>query len=326
MGSKVLAIGSSVPTKVLTNKDFERYLDTSDEWIVSRTGIRERRIAPEGVLVSDLATDAAKKALAAAGTTAEELDMIIIATATPDTPFPSTACWTQAKLGIKNIPCFDVVAGCSGFLYALITANGLIQGGAARKVLVIGAEELSRVTNYDDRNTCVLFGDGAGAVVLAPSDGDGRGIIATTWGADGSLGELLIQQAGGTRMQASHETVDKKLHTIQMAGNEVYRYAVKAMQAATLEVLEKSGISADDVDLFVPHQANYRIITATAERAGIPMEKVLVTIDRYGNSSAASIPVALADAVAEGRLKPGHLVLTAAFGAGFTWAAALIRW
>ncbi len=326
MPAKILGIGSAIPDKVLTNKDFERYLDTSDEWIVTRTGIRERRIAPEGVLVSDLATEAAQKALAASGVDAQELDCIVVATATPDTIFPSTACWTQAKLGIKNIPAFDVTAGCSGFLYALITANGLVSGGTAKKVLVIGAEELSRVTNYDDRNTCVLFGDGAGAVVLEAANGDGRGVLATTWGADGSLGELLIQPAGGTRLQASRETVEKKQHTIQMAGNEVYRYAVKAMQQATLDVLEKSGVSADDIDLFVPHQANHRIITATAERAGVPMEKVLVTIDRYGNNSAASIPVALSDAVAEGRLKPGMLVMTAAFGAGFTWAAALIRW
>ncbi len=325
-GAKLLGIGAAVPPDVLTNQHFVDRLDTTDEWIVTRTGIRERRVAPPGVLSSDLAAEAGRRALEACGVAAEEIDALVVATATPDTPFPSTACWTQAKLGLRHIPAFDIGAGCSGFLYALLNGNALIKSGEASRVLVIGVDELSRITNYQDRTTCVLFGDGAGATVLAPGDDDGRGLLATTWGADGTLAELLIQPAGGTRMPASHETVDQNLHTIRMNGNEVYRYAVRAMQQAALETIEKAGVDPAEIDLFVPHQANRRIIEATAERAGIPMEKVMVTIGSYGNNSAASIPIALSDAVAQGRLREGHLVLCAAFGAGFTWGSALFRW
>lgn len=325
MGSRVLGIGAAVPGKLITNKDFERRLDTSDEWIVTRTGIRERRIAEEGVQLSDLAAEAAREAMAGAGVRPEEIDLFIVATATPETIFPSTACWTQPKLGLRHIPCFDISAGCSGFLYGLCVADGLLRGGTAKKILLIGAEMLSRATNWEDRQSCVLFGDGAGAVVLE-ANGEDSGLIASTWGSDGSLGELLVQPAGGSRLQASHETVDRNQHTITMAGNEVFRHAVKAMQTATLEVMEKAGVTAEDIDLFVPHQANLRIMAATAERAGIPMEKAYNSIQRYGNTSAASIPTALRDAAREGRIKRGDLVLLAAFGAGFTWGAALIRW
>lgn len=325
-GAKILGIGAAIPPGILTNKDFEAIVDTSDEWIVSRTGIRERHVAPKEVLSSDLAAEAARNVFARTGVQPHDIDAMVLATATPDTAFPSTACWAQAKLGLRHVPCFDIIAGCSGFLYALNMANALVTSGTANTVLVVGVDELTRITNYTDRNTCVLFGDGAGAVVVTKPDGDGRGILSTAWGADGSLGELLLQPAGGTRMPASAETVANHLHTIHMAGNEVFRYAVKAMQQVAFEALEKAGVDGSDIDLFVPHQANQRIITATADRAGIPMDKVVSTIDRYGNNSAASIPMALDYAYSQGRLREGMLVLTAAFGSGFTWASALFRW
>ncbi|MEN6633940.1 MAG: beta-ketoacyl-ACP synthase III [Candidatus Polarisedimenticolia bacterium] len=324
MGAKILGIGAAVPSKLLTNADLEKMVDTSDEWIVTRTGIHERHIAPPGVEGSDLAGIAARQALEAAGVPPEEIDILIVATATPETLFPTTSCWAHPKIGLPQIPCFDIGAGCSGFIYAYIVANSLVASGAARKMLVVGAEMLTRVTDWEDRNTCVLFGDGAGAIVLGPGAAD-DGLIASTWGADGSLANLLIQPAGGTKLQASHETVEKRLHTVHMAGNEVFRYAVKAMQQATLDVMEQAGVTADDIALFIPHQANLRIIKATAERAKFPMEKVYVSIGRYGNTSSASIPTALRDAYAEGRVKKGDLVLSAAFGAGLTWAAALFR-
>lgn len=326
MGARILGIGSAVPPQVVTNKDFEARIDTTDEWIVTRTGIRERRYAPEGTQLSDLAAEAGKRAMAAAGTVPEEIDALILATATPETIYPSTACWAQPKLGLRQIPSFDISAGCSGFLFGYIVADGLVRAGVGKRILLIGADMLSRAVNFEDRSTCVLFGDGSGAAVIGPADRDSEGLVASTWGADGSLGHLLCQPAGGTRLQASHETVDQKLHSVQMAGNEIFKYAVRAMQQSTIEVMEKAGVTADDIALFVPHQANTRIITATAERAGFPMDKVYLTIQRYGNTSAASIPTALADAEAEGRIQKGDLVLTAAFGAGLTWAAALFRW
>lgn len=326
MGARILGIGAGTPTKVLDNKYFEERLDTTDEWIVTRTGIRERRIAPDEVQGSDLAVQASRQAMERAGVGPADIDAVIVATVTPDTPFPSTSCWVQAKLGLRPMPCFDIAAGCSGFLYAYEIADGLIAAGKFKKPLVIGVEMLSRVTDWEDRTSCVLFGDGAGAAVVGASDDPKYGLLASTWGADGSLGELLIQPAGGSRMPASHATVDQRLHTLKMKGNEVYKHAVKAMQQASVEVVQKAGLSAKDIALFVPHQANMRIITATADRVGVPMEKVMVTIDRYGNTSSASIPTALADAVTEGRIKPGDIVVCTAFGAGFTWAAQAIRW
>ncbi len=326
MGARILGIGAGVPDKVLDNKYFEQRLDTTDEWIVTRTGIRERRVAPDGVQGSDLAVAASRKAMAMAGVAPTDIDAVIVATVTPDTPFPSSSCWVQAKLGVPPVPCFDVGAGCSGFLFGYEIADGLIAAGKFKKPLVIGVEMLSRVTDWEDRTSCVLFGDGAGAAVVGASDDPKFGLLASTWGADGSLGELLIQPAGGSRMPATHETVDKRLHTLKMKGNEVYKHAVKAMQQATMEAIGKAGVSAGDIALFVPHQANMRIITATAERVGVPMDRVMVTIDRYGNTSSASIPTALADAATEGRIKPGDIVVCAAFGAGFTWGAQVIRW
>lgn len=324
-GAKVLGIGACLPEKILTNADLEKIVDTSDEWILARTGIKERRIAPDGVFNKDLVAGAARKALEASGTNPEEIDVLIVGTATPDTLFPSTACWSQHEIGLRHIPVFDISAACSGFLYGYILADGLIAAGTARKVLVVGSEILSRFVNWEDRGTCVLFGDGAGAAVIGGNTDPSAGLLAYTWGADGSLADLLYEPAGGARMPASHETVEKRLHTIHMAGNEVFKNAVRAMQNATEKVMAEAGISVDDIALFVPHQANTRIITATAERAGIPPEKVQVTLPHYGNNSAASIPIAITDALAEGKLKQGDLVLTASFGAGFTWAAAIFR-
>lgn len=324
MGARILGIASAVPDQVLTNADLEARIDTSDEWIRTRTGISERHVAPEGVNCSDLVAEASRAALADAGLPASAIDIAIVGTATPDTLFPSTACWAQPKIGLEHVPVLDISAACSGFLYGYTLAASLIDSGRARHVLVCGAEVLSRLMNWEDRATCVLFGDGAGAAVVGPGE-PGDGLLASTWGADGDLAELLYQPAGGTKVPATAETVADNLHTVHMQGNEVFKHAVKAMSRSSAEVLEQAGLGAEDVDLFIPHQANIRIMTAAAERSGIPMEKVFLVIQKYGNVSAASIPMALADAKAEGRLKRGSVVLSAAFGAGFTWAAAAYR-
>jgi len=310
---------------VLTNADFEKILDTSDEWITQMTGIKERHVADPDIAVSDLASEAAKTALERAGVAAADVDMVLVATATPDMFFPSTACLTQAKIGAANAFCYDIAAGCSGFIYGLVVAEQFIATGTVKTALVIGAEMLTRVADMTDRNTCVLFGDGAGAVVLKGC-GPPRGLVTYTLGSDGKLGDLLKLPAGGSRMPASHETVDGRMHYIKMNGRQVYLNAVKAMSDATLKVLAQAGLSGADLDLLFPHQANIRIIESVAERAGMPMEKVFVNIDKYGNTSAASIPLALQDAVDCGRLKEGMLIGMVAFGAGFTWGAALVRW
>lgn len=324
MGAKILGLGSSLPAEVLTNHDLEKRIDTSDEWIRTRTGIFERRIAPTGVDCSDLVTEASTKAISDAGLTPSDIDVLIVGTATPDTVFPSTACWAQPKAGLRDIPVLDISAACSGFLYGYILAASLIESGRARHVLVVGAEVLSRLMNWEDRATCVLFGDGAGAAVIG-AGGEGEGLLAHRWGADGRLADLLHQPAGGTRLPASAETVEKNLHTVHMQGNDVFKHAVRAMSQSSLDVMEAAHLTPADIDLFVPHQANIRIMKSAAERAGIPMEKCYLVIQRYGNVSAASIPMALADAKAEGKLEPGTTVLSAAFGAGFTWAAAAYR-
>ncbi len=326
MRTRILGLGTSIPEQILTNADLERIVDTSDEWIRSRTGIEERRRIEDGRDCSDLVAEACVNALADAAVKPEEIDALITATATADTLFPSTAAWAQPKIGLRRIPVFDISSACSGFLYANIVAEGLVATGSARRVLICGSEVLSRLTNWRDRGTCVLFGDGAGAAVIGRSENDDRGLLGSTWGADGSLAELLWLPAGGTRFPATHETVEHRKHTIHMCGNEVFKHAVKAMERAVGEVLDRTGVRGEDVDLFVPHQANVRIIKKTAERAGIPMEKVYLTIHKYGNTSAASIPMALKDAEESGRLREGNLVLCAAFGSGFTWAAALYRW
>ncbi len=323
--ARIIGTGSYLPEKVVTNFDLEKKVDTSDEWIRTRTGIQERHIATDEEAASDLVLKAAHRAIEMADVKTKTIDTIVIGTISPDTLFPSTGCWVGAALGLKGIPAFDVSAACSGFLYALIVADSLIQSGRAKRILVAGVELMTKITNWDDRGTCVLFGDGAGAAIVEASDGE-SGILSSYWGADGTLGELLIQPAGGSRMPATHETVDKKLHTVQMKGNEVFKHAVKTMALAAGKVLKEAKVEPDDIDLFIPHQANIRIIDATIRRFGIPMEKTVVTIDKIANISSATIPISLDRAVREGRIKKGDLILFDAFGAGFTWAAALVRW
>lgn len=321
----ILATGSYTPEKVLTNADLEKMVETSDEWIVTRTGIRERRICSKEQASSDLALEAARKALAKANIGAEELDMIIVATVTPDMPFPSTACILQEKLGAKKAAALDVSAACTGFLYGITTASQFIANGLYRYILVIGVETLSKITNYQDRNTCVLFGDGAGAALLGPVP-DGYGFQAFELGADGSGGPLLSQPAGGSRIPASRESVEQNLHYISMAGSEVFKFAVRVMNSATENVLQKAGVDKDQIDLLVPHQANLRIIDAAVKRFGLSEEKVAINLDRYGNMSSASIPVALDEAIDAGRVKTGDHVVLVGFGGGLTWGAALLKW
>ncbi|MDZ7374556.1 MAG: ketoacyl-ACP synthase III [candidate division KSB1 bacterium] len=321
----IKGLGFAVPEKLLTNSDLEKIVDTTDEWIKTRTGMEVRHIAEEGTNTSDLAAEAVQRALDDAGMEVEELDAIVVATVTGDMQFPSTACFVQDKLGAKGAAAFDIAAACSGFIYGLSVANGLIAAGQFRTIAVVGAEVLSRITDYEDRATCVLFGDGAGAAIVVPADGSGRGILDTYLKSDGSLYELLYMPGGGTRYPASHKTVDEKFHYIKMEGREVFKYAVTAMGEAAEYILQRNGLTGDDVSLLIPHQANSRIIEATAKRVKIPPERVFVNIHKYGNTSAASIPIALAEAKQEGRIREGDLVLLVAFGAGFTWGSALVR-
>jgi len=300
-------------------------VDTTDEWIIERTGIRERRIASDDQAASDLAVPAALNALEAAGVSPEELDLILLGTVTPDYFFPSTACVVQNKIGARNAAALDTSVGCSAFIYGCNIASQFIETGRYEHILVIGVETLSKLTDYTDRNTCVLFGDGAGAAVLGPARGDG-GILATHMKADGSLGYLLEMPGGGSRQPPTHESLDAKLHYIKMAGREVFKNAVRSMVEAGQYVLDEAGYTGEDVDLLIPHQANWRIMSVVADKLKIPHEKVFVNLDKYGNTSAASIPIALSEAVEQGRVKAGDLVLNVAFGAGFTWAANLVRW
>lgn len=324
-GAKIIGTGSYLPEKILTNFDLEKIVDTSDEWIRTRTGIEERHIVADDEAASGLVVNAARKAMEMASIKPQDIDTIICATISPDTPFPSTGCWVGTALGIEGVPAFDVSAACSGFLYGLIIADSLIKAGTAKRILVSGVEILTRITNWTDRTTCVLFGDGAGTVIMEECDDD-SGILSSYWGADGSLGDLLIQPAGGSRMPPTHETVDKNLHTIYMKGNEVFKHAVRKMALAAEKVLAKANIKPEEIALFIPHQANIRIIDATIKRFGIPREKTMVTIDKIGNISSATIPISLDWAVREGRIKKGDLVLLDAFGGGFTWGATLMRW
>jgi len=321
----IVGTGSYTPDRVLTNQDLERIVDTSDEWITSRTGIKERRISDPKTPSSFLATEAATRALADAGIAGEALDQIIVGTVTGDRTFPSTACIVQDRLGATRAHAFDVSAACAGFLYGLSIGRTAVASGTADTVLVIGVETLSRIVDWTDRNTCVLFGDAAGAVVLR-STGKPGGILATRLHSDGSLVHLLEMPAGGSLMPPSHETVEKRLHTIHMSGNDVFKHAVRAMESVAIEALEAAGRKPEEVTLFVPHQANYRIIDATARRLGFPMERVFVNLDRYGNTSSASIPLALDEARRAGRIRPGDLVEMVTFGGGFTWAAAVVEW
>ncbi|WP_211746037.1 beta-ketoacyl-ACP synthase III [Paenibacillus sp. Marseille-Q4541] len=321
----VIGTGKYVPERILTNQDMEKMMDTNDEWIVSRTGIRERHIAAPEQATSDLAYEAAKAAAASAGIKHEDIELIIVATVTPDSAFPSTACILQDKLGAKGAAAFDLSAACSGFVYGLATATSFIQTGMYNNALVIGADCLSRITDYTDRNTSVLFGDGAGAVILGEVP-EGRGFKSFDLGAEGSGGPLLNLQAGGSRFPASEETVANKQHYIYMNGREVFKFAVRVMGTATIDVLEKAGIGKEDVDLFIPHQANIRIIQSAMQRLELPEEKVVINVDKYANTSAASIPLALVEAAEEGRMKPGDKVLMVGFGGGLTWGASVLVW
>jgi len=321
----ILGTGKYVPERVLTNQELETMVETNDEWIVSRTGIRERRIAAPEQATSDLALIAARQALDNAGVKANELDLIIVATVTPDMAFPSTACILQDKLGASKAAAFDLSAACSGFIYGLNNAVNFIASGAYKRVLVIGAECLSRITDYEDRNTCILFGDGAGAVVLGPTE-EGRGFRSFVLGADGAGGELLKIAGGGSRYPSSIETIGGKLHYIYMAGSEVFKFAVRIMGSAAAEALEKAGLTQEDVDLLVPHQANMRIIQASLDRLQLTSDKCMINLDKYGNMSAASIPVALAEAVESGRVREGDCLVLVGFGGGLTWAASALIW
>ncbi len=324
MRACISGIGIYVPDKILTNFDLEKIVDTSDEWIRTRSGIRERRIAADATATSDLAAHAAKKAIKSAAITPKEIEAIIVGTATPDMLFPSTACLVQSKIGAQQIISFDISAGCTGFLYALTIAESFIKNGFDN-VLVIGAESLSKIMDFTDRATCVLFGDGAGAAVMKKTN-DESGILSSYFAADGNSWNLLYQPAGGSKIPASHESVENRLHYIKMEGNEVFKLAVRAMAEAAIETLSRANILPKEVDLLIPHQANIRIIEATAKRLNIPMDRVAFNLDKYGNTSAASIPIALEEAVQSGRIKKGDLVLMVAFGAGFTWGGVLMRW
>jgi 3-oxoacyl-[acyl-carrier-protein] synthase-3 len=321
----ILGIGSYLPEKVLTNADLEKMVNTTDEWIIERTGIKARHIAAPEQATSDMSILAAKKALADAKTDPLEIDLVILATASPDHEFPSTACQVQDALGCKNAAAFDLAAGCSGFVYSLIVASQMLQAGIYKKILIIGAETLSRIMDFSDRNTCVLFGDGAGAAVVGRVD-EGYGVLGLDMGADGSGGKFLIQPAGGSRRPASHETIDEHGHYIHMDGKEVYKFATRIMAKTALKSLANAGLTLEQLDLLIPHQANIRIIKSAAKHLKMPMEKVWVNIDKYANTSAACIPICLDEAQEAGRLHKGDNLLLVGFGAGLTWASVVLKW
>jgi 3-oxoacyl-[acyl-carrier-protein] synthase-3 len=322
--SVILGTGSELPSKIVTNHDLEKMVETSDEWITVRTGIKERRVLEAGKGNADMAFHAAKRALADAGMEAKDLDAIIMGTVTADYPFPSSACVLEDMLGARGVFSFDVGAACSGFINALAVADSFIQLGKIRNALVVGSDALSRLLNWQDRTTCILFGDGAGAVVLGTSEND-TGILSTKLRTDGAYVKTLYVPAGGSLKPANTETVHKNEHTIAMNGKEVFKIAVRSMEEISRQALAEAGVGIDQLALVIPHQANRRIIVALAERLGVPMEKVMVNLEKYGNTSAASIPVALDEARRQGRIKPGDIVLLNAFGAGFAWGAAVIK-
>jgi 3-oxoacyl-[acyl-carrier-protein] synthase-3 len=322
---RIVATGSYVPENVVTNHDLEKIVDTSDEWITERTGIRERRIVNAEQATSDIAYEAASLALKRAHLKPKEIDLIIVATITADMAFPSTACILQHRLGATNAAAFDVNAACSGFIYGLHIANGLIKAGVHQRVLLVGAEVLSKVTDWQDRTTCILFGDGAGAVVIETTK-EKRGVYSTYIGSDGSLSDLICLPGGGSRNPCSKETILKRLNYIKMKGNETFKVAVRTLEEMVVKTLADNNLDPSQLSLLIPHQANIRIIQATAKRLGMPMEKVYVNIDKYGNTSAASVPIALDEAVQSGRIQDGDYVLLEAFGGGLTWASSLLRW
>ena len=324
MKSRIAGTGSYAPSRVMTNTELERMVATSDDWIRERTGIRERHIAASGEACSDLAVQAGRRALAAAGLAAADLDLILVATCTGDYPLPATACLVQHQLGATKAAACDVSAACCGFVYALSVADAYVRTGM-RHVLVIGSEVMSAITDWSDRNTCILFGDGAGAAVVSASDGE-RGILSTHLRSDGSLCELITVSAGGSRTPLSEQVVAERTHFIKMKGNETFKVAVRTLEEIARETLAANQLRVEDLDLYVPHQANMRILKAVMERLGLPLEKVMLNLEHYGNTSAASIPIALDEAVRAGRVQDGSLVMLGAFGAGLTWASALIRW
>lgn len=324
MKSRIAGTGSYTPSRVMTNTELERMVATSDDWIRERTGILERHIAASGEACSDLAVQAGRRALAAAGLAAADLDLILVATCTGDYPLPATACLVQHQLGATKAAACDLSAACCGFVYALSVADAYVRTGM-RHVLVIGSEVMSAITDWSDRNTCILFGDGAGAAVVSASDGE-RGILSTHLRSDGSLCELITVPAGGSRTPLSEQVVAERTHFIKMKGNETFKVAVRTLEEIARETLSANHLQVEDLDLYVPHQANMRILKAVMERLGLPLEKVMLNLEHYGNTSAASIPIALDEAVRAGRIRDGSLVMLGAFGAGLTWASALIRW
>ena len=323
--AKITALGSYVPPRVLTNSDLEKMVDTTDEWILERVGIRERHIVEKGVAASDLAVAAVRNLLESHPFDIQQVDLIIVGTVTPDMMYPSTACLVQHKLGIANTWGFDVSAGCSGFVYALNAGVKFVESGQYKKVLVIGSDVNSSMTDYTDRAVCIIFGDGAGAVLLEPS-ADGDGVLDHVAQVEGIGGQFLFMPGGGSLNPATHETVEQKMHYIHQDGKNVFKYAVKKMAEMTERILERNKLAGKDIDCFIAHQANRRIITATADRLGMPMEKVIINIDRFGNTTAGTIPIAMQTAIEENKLKKGDRLLIASVGAGFTSGAALIRW
>jgi len=323
--ARIIGVGAYAPKRILSNQELERLVETSDDWIIQRTGIRERRIVEEGEATSDLARRAAQQAMERAGVTAEEIDLIVVGTTTGDSAFPTTANILQHQLGCRNAGSMDIYAACTGSIYSLSVGVQYVESGKYRTVLCVGAECLSRITDYTDRGTCILLADAAGAVILRPGDGD-SGVIDTDLYSDGRYGELLTQPAGGSRHPATQETVNARMHYTKMKGNEVFKVAVRMFGDCAQRILERNNFKPGDVDVFVPHQANLRIIEAAVKRLGLPMDRVVVNVDRYGNTGAASVYVALEEACSAGRVRPGDLVLMAAFGGGFTWGAALVRW
>lgn len=321
----ISGVGSYLPENRVTNDDLSKIVETSHEWIVERTGIHERRVLSEDMATSDTATIAAKKALEDAKLKPEDIDLIIVATVTADYALPSTACIVQKNIGAMKAAAFDINAGCSGFVYGLTLGESFIKSGVYEKVLVIGAETLSRIVDWQDRNTCVLFGDGAGACILDKCE-DGFGILSSELGSDGTNGEVLIQPAGGSKFPASQETLDKRLHYIKMDGKEVFKFAVRVMEKASMNVLEKANLKLEDLDFLVPHQANTRIIDAAAKKLKLEKDKIYVNLNKYGNMSSASIPVALDEAIKDNKIKKGDNILLVAFGAGLTWASMTLKW
>ena len=322
--ANIIATGSYVPDTILNNSYFEGIVDTSDKWIVSRTGIKERRRANIEIATSDIATKAAERAIESANISPLELDIIIVATVTPDMPFPSTACLVQKNIGAKNATAFDIEAACSGFIYGLSIGESFIKSGSAKNILIIGAEVLTRITDYSDRNTCVLFGDGAGAVIL--SDKKGHRILSNYLGSDGKGCDLLYLPGGGSKTPASIDTINKSLHYIRMEGSEVFKFAVRIMESATKQVLESCKLKTENISLLIPHQANIRIIESASKRFNLPEDKIYINVDKYGNMSSASIAVALDEAYKEGRITSGDIVVLVAFGGGLTWGSSVIRW